>query len=42
MPKLPNSYCLKINGVPYDSKPAMYISVGKKVLKSLQGVAARR
>jgi hypothetical protein len=33
----PYSYCLKTDGVPYDSNPEMYISVGKKVLKSLQG-----
>lgn len=28
----PYSYCLKTDGVPFDSKPDMYISVGKKVL----------
>ena len=33
----PYSYCLKTDVVPYDSNPDMYISVGKKVLKSLQG-----
>jgi hypothetical protein len=30
----PYSGCLKSNGVPYDSNPGMYISVGKKVLNS--------
>lgn len=28
----PYSYCLKTDGVPFDSKPDMYIAVGKKVL----------
>jgi hypothetical protein len=28
----PYSYCLKTDGVPYDSDPDMYISVGEKVL----------
>lgn len=32
----PYSGCLKSNGVPYDSNPTMYVSVGRKVLKSLQ------
>jgi hypothetical protein len=30
----PYSGCLKSNGVPYDSNPDMYVSVGKKVLNS--------
>jgi hypothetical protein len=30
----PYSGCLKSNGVPYDSNPDMYISVGNKVLNS--------
>lgn len=30
----PYSYCLKTDGVPYDSNPDMYISAGRKVLNS--------
>jgi hypothetical protein len=33
----PYSYCLKTNGVPYDSNPDMYITLGRKVLARLQG-----
>ena len=28
----PYSYCLKTDGVPFDSNPDMYTSVGKEVL----------